>query len=249
MAFQLTISRTNLPAAEALKRKHVIDIDAPNATIGGCGCDCVLPDTSETLATITQLADGSFEVTANSLIRVNGNAPTDNKMPLHSGDTLSTDEWSIQFHVRMETVPQSWRSAFLACFAKSAIVVIIMTVLCTMFWLPEFLRRNPRWARHATLEQLSLLLDSERRHVRQLEKKDHISTLNKLLLEEIRSELDNYVRHVRAYESSMTAEQHLKLLHQAQKLSMLLERIEQGKEFPPLPQPTIDQAVKNILSQ
>jgi len=149
----------------------------------------------------------------------------------------------------MESVPQSWRSAFLAVFAKTAIVLIILAVGATMFWLPDFLRSSSRWTRYATLEQLSLTLDAERHHARKIEKTEGRSTLNTLLLEEIRDELDDCVRHVRAHESAMTAEQHRKMLQKVQRLADELERIEKGQGFPPLPSPTLEQAVKNILSQ
>ena len=118
-----------------------------------------------------------------------------------------------------------------------------------MFWLPNFLRSSSRWTRFATLEQLSLTLDAERRHARKVEKAEGRSTLNTVLLEEIRDELDDCVRHVRAHEATMTAEQHGKMLQKVRRLADELERIENGQGFPPLPSPALEQAVKNILSQ
>ena len=249
MAFQLTIARKTLPAAEALKRKKVVNLDANIATIGGDGCDCVLNGIQGERATISLNENGSYMVTAPPEVHLNGQPCKGDATPLHSGDILSMDEWNIQFHVRMETVPQSWRSAFLAVFAKTAIVLIILTVLATMFWLPNLLRSSPRWTRYATLEQLSLTLDAERRHARKVEKTEGLSTFNILLLEAVRNELDNCARHVRAHESTMSAQQHRKMLEEVQKLASLLEQIEQGQDIPPLPSPSLEQAIKTILSQ
>ncbi len=249
MAFQLTIARKNLPAAEALKRKKVVNLDASVATIGGDGCDCALTGVQGERATISLNANGSYTVAAAPEVYLNGQPCKVDATPLHSGDTLLTDGWVIQFHVRMESVPQSWRSAFLAIFAKTSIVLIILTVVATMFWLPNLLRSSHRWTRYATLEQLSLTLDAERRHARKVEKTEGLSTFNALLLEEVRNELDNCARHVRAHESTMSAQQHRKMLEEVLKLASLLKKIEMGQDIPPLPSPTLDQAIKTIISQ
>ena len=249
MAFQLTLSQADLPASDALKRKTVLSFDGASATIGGESADCPLPGVSGIIATLALNAEGTAVLSAASALCLNHQALSAGSVqPIHSGDTITAGGWAVQFHVCLPPASQSWQSGFLAVAARTTIALLLVIVVALMFGLKDIMRQSERWSRFAAREHLSRILETERLHVKKLEKKGGLSPLNALLLEQIRLDLDERARHVRTYEDQMSFSQHKDMIEGIQKLSDLLSAIEGGKDYPSLPSPSLDQAVPPIIN-
>lgn len=250
MRFQLTVSKADLPAGMALRRKRVSAYDQALTTLGGAGADCVLEGLEGVQAALEQDAEERFRVKAmTGEVCLNGSACGEEARAIHSGDTLSVGGWNVQFHLCLPKARLSWRSSLLAGVTKGAIAVIFAVLLAAMFWLPKVLSSGRVWNQFADLERVSLRLDAEREKLRTLGSKERKLSLGKtLLLEQLTAEIEDRTRYVRNYDHRLSKEQFMALQEDLDSLQALIEFVgDDSREFPELPSPAIEAAVQAIL--
>lgn len=245
MPCQLTIK--SLDGNPELKQLRHFD-DCP-ITIGNRQSSLCLDGLKSVYATISQKEDGSYLLnSADETLRHNGKALELNaSVPLHSGDTLELSTWRLQFYVCHPRVRQSWKSSLLARFSQGAIIVIVLTILASILWLPNYFQSTTSFGTAAALEQLALQLDQTRAKISKTKLAEHSSTLEQLLLEQLQADLNARIRYVRKYDRRLSREQLEQQAQQLDAIEDLLDRVVAGNIFAPLPAPAIDKATRNIL--
>ena len=253
MPCQLTIARRDLPPDKALLRKRLLSFDDDrDVTVGGTpDAACRLEGPPDLAATIRRDGEDAYCLlpSADGLLLNGQTAACGDCLPLHSGDALTVGDWRLQFYVRLPKVGQSWQSALLARLSQVAIAVILLTVLASAIWLPDYFRHTSGWGSAATIEQLAQRLDDTRSRLAQADLGDQATLLDQLLVEQLKADLNARIRHMRNYDQRLSKTQLRQMESQLDTLAGLLRQVQEGSLFPPLPKPAIDTAVQRILQR
>ena len=253
MPCQLTIARRDLTPDKALQRKRLLAFDDDrDVTIGGApDAHCRLDGLAALAATIRRDGEDAYcLLTAADGLRLNGQeTAAGTRLPLHSGDALTVGDWRLQFYVCLPKVGQSWQSALLARLSQVAIALILLTVLASAIWLPDYFRHTSGWGSAAILEQLAQRLDATRSRLSQADLGDQASLLDQLLVEQLKADLNARIRHMRNYDQRLSKTQLRQMESQLDTLAGLLQQVQENSLFPPLPKPAIDAAVRRVLQR
>lgn len=249
MSFQLTYSRIGESHAESLKRKETRQVDEPSYALSVSARN----GKKTTLATITQVKDGRYEIapTKGTRISVNG-APLKEKIRIMSGDSIQTDDQIIRFYAVIPPARQSWQSKTLGGLAKTSLAVLFILQLALMLWLPRHLSDARIWDGAVAKQKITRTMDETRQRIAKILKKDgdvQATGFMKLLVSEIALDLEERSTYLRTYETSLSRSQRKRMMEDLSKLNSLLDDIENGLAFPEIPPPDIDNAVKATIDK
>lgn len=236
MIFQLTISHSQMTAADALIRKKVISLETPDCSIGPADAMIPLEGYAGSPITISEpaknkiIAEGPF-----------------GKRELHSGDTLKIDVWNVQFHRTFPKANLSWRASLLARGTQGLIIILALIFTFMVFFLPDFLRRSSIWSNSTEQFKLHTKIDDLRQKIKDISETCQLDTINTSLLDSISKEIEKRTRYLRTYAPELSLQQQEKLFDDLKQFDQWIERIANNYRFAPMPKPKIDEAVKKIL--
>ena len=249
MSFQLTYSHVEESHADSLKRKEAQIVEACPATLS------VEDENNKTveIAVITEEEDGHHEIAplAGMPVTVNG-APLQQKIRIMSGDAIQAGSLFIRFYAILPPARQSWQSKTLTGIAKLSLALLFALQLLFMFWIPWRLSESRLWDGAVAKQKITQTMDATRQRVAKMLKTDEslqAPPLVKLLVSEIALDLEERSSYLRLYEGKLSRSQRRRMVADLGKLNKLLDDIENGMDFPPIPTPDIDNAVKATIDK
>ncbi|MCR4573722.1 MAG: hypothetical protein K5787_08145 [Lentisphaeria bacterium] len=264
MSFQLTYSRAGESHAESLKRKETRLVDELPYALSVAG----MKGKATTIATISQGKDGRYEIAPSKggNVSVNG-APLKEKTRIMSGDAIQTDTQIIRFYAVIPPARQSWQSKTLGGLARASLALLFALQLTLMLWLPRQLSDSRIWDGAAAKQKITRTMDETRQRIAKILKKEvekqnpstakqvtkeiekQTTGITKLLVSEIALDLEERSSYFRINETKLSRSQRKRMMEDLSKLNSLLDDIENGLEFPEIPSPDIDNAVKATIDK
>ncbi len=249
MSFQLTYSNVGESHADSLKRKEARLVDSSSATLtveDGKGHDV-------DIAVIKEGTDGHHEIEplGGMPLTVNG-APLTQKIRIMSGDTIQAGQLQIRYYAVLPPARQSWQSKALTGLSRLSLALLFALQLLFMFWLPWRLSDSRLWEGSVAKQKITRAMDDTRHRVNKLLKTENnlqASPVIKLLVSEIALDLEDRSAYLRLYEEKLSRSQRRNMVADLGKLNKLLDEIENGMTFPPIPAPDIDNAVKATIDK
>lgn len=251
MSFQLTYSPIGESHADSLKRKETQLVDAQSATLSvedAKGQDVEF-------AVITETPDGHHDITPlkGEPVTVNG-SPLVQKIRIMSGDTIQAGQLLIRFYIVLPPARLSWQSKAMTGLAKMSLALLFVLQLLFMFWIPWQLSESHVWDGAVAKQKITQNMDATRQRIAKLIKTTDDEGLqappvSKLLVSEIALDLEERSAYLRLYEEKLSRSQRRRMVEDLTKLNKLLDDIEAGMEFPPIPKPDIDNAVKATIDK
>ena len=249
MSFQLTYSQVGESHADSLKRKEARLVDSSSATLTvedekGHDVD---------IAVITEGKDGHHEIAplGGMPMTVNGE-PLRQKTRIMSGDAIQAGQLLIRYYAVMPPARQSWQSKVLTGLSRLSLALLFVLQLLFMFWLPWRLSDSRLWEGSVAKQKITRAMDDTRHRVTKLLKTEdslQARPVIKLLVSEIALDLEERSAYLRLYEEKLSRSQRRRMVADLGKLNKLLDDIENGMTFPPIPAPDIDNAVKATIDK
>ena len=249
MSFQLTYSQVGESHADSLKRKEARLVDSSSATLTvedekGHDVD---------IAIITEGKDGHHEIAplGGMPMTVNGE-PLRQKTRIMSGDAIQAGQLLIRYYAVMPPARQSWQSKALTGLSRLSLALLFVLQLLFMFWLPWRLSDSRLWEGSVAKQKITRAMDDTRHRVTKLLKTEdslQARPVIKMLVSEIALDLEERSAYLRLYEEKLSRSQRRRMVADLGKLNKLLDDIENGMTFPPIPAPDIDNAVKATIDK
>ena len=253
MAFLLTI-RHNLEAAkDHFARDVVTSFDAPLVRVGGDpDCEQRVPDEAfppvafAIAATGTKLA---FQAAGAGTILLNGK-PAENGQELLSGDELRLEHWTFRVHKDYGEAGNPRRRTGLATLARLLVVLVLLAELSIVVWLPRQVQSAALRGLSLTRLRASALLDSLRNRVATVEGQEANTEADQIRLAALRAvneDLQRRAHYFRRHGNRLSAVQCRSMYSELESLADLLDHLETGDLFQPIPPVNIDAAVRAAL--
>lgn len=248
MAYQLSIGKQEKAASEqTLQRRRVLSFAELPLRVGGPDCDVELAGESGELFRIELADDGQARLCSDrcAVMRI---SQAERPLPtlLTSGDEIETDAWNLRFYVDKPRPRPSWQGSALARLSFLTVTLVLMAQLFTVALLPALLHRADPSSSAVLRQRLTEMLDTLRRRSSSLASEDPLQQCLALAISE---ELTARARHIRQYDDDMSRSQRREMLTDLQVLSYLLDRMEAGELFQPLPTPAVNAGVEYLLRQ
>ena len=234
MSFQLTYSPVGESHADSLKRKEARLVDSSSATL------TVEDEKGHDIAPL-----GGMPMTLNG-------EPLRQKTRIMSGDDIQAGQLFIRYYAVMPPARQSWQSKALTGLSRLSLALLFVLQLLFMFWLPWRLSDSRLWEGSVAKQKITRAMDETRHRVTKLLKTEdslHARPVIKLLVSEIALDLEERSAYLRLYEEKLSRSQRRRMVADLGKLNKLLDDIENGMTFPPIPAPDIDNAVKATIDK
>ena len=175
-----------------------------------------------------------------SVLTVNQVAAT-GRTALNSGDEIGCGPWNIHFHKSYPPASFAWRADLLAVLAKVLLVLILLTEVALVTWLPQRLNQSRLWELAISRQRATLLLDELR--LKQAAAKPR-NDLEQAAYKMIGDQLDLMAVYLRRYQERLDREQWRRVQEDLDGCRLIQEKLKDGSAFPPIPSLDLDGAVR-----
>ena len=247
MPFQL-ICRDHTPGQpeNPFRRSDCRNYQEPPLSIGGEGCDCAFPDLVGDYAVI-EAAAGHFRLRPlHPDVRVNGEPPQADGVPLRSGDTLSLPGHVLRFHLQFPKARNSRTMLWLTRMSVATLLVMLVVELLLLTAVTPILKNGDFWHGQTRRQLIVHHLDTLNRELAAFESSDP-ATLS--LIREISQDLTERKHYLREYTGKLLPRQRRQMEEDLAYWQDVLDWLKSHQPMPPLPELDFEQGLEEIIRQ
>lgn len=254
MPFKLVIRHNIEQTADDFRAGDVRHFeDLPVAVGTADDCNCKVPATLDLDSHTFTICRGDeadtfrIEPTGKQLIFVNG-TPVTTESALHSGDEIRVGHFTFRFQRERATAGQARRAGVLARLAQALIILILITEVALVYWLPRKFQSQNVLALEITKQDTVLLLDQLRRQARTLAADPEAKSLTVSAAILTGEELNRMTTFVRQHENDLAEEQWRQFRKDLVLMREVIAKLRRDIVFSDPPEPPVSQAVNALLS-